>query len=95
MLYSTQVNGIFGPSIFCLHRPLDIVKGVVIDDLHCMFLGVTRHLINLWFDKKWSRQDFYVGNKVCCLMYYTRMIFRSRLYHISRLLLEPFLYHLV
>ena len=59
-----QVMGVLGVSVVCLHDPLDIVKGFVIDDLHCLFLGVTKHLLSLWFDKKYQTRDFYVGDKV-------------------------------
>lgn len=59
-----QVKGIFGASVLCLHKPLDLVKAVVIDDLHCLFLGVTKHLIALWFGEKYKTFDFYIGEKV-------------------------------
>ena len=49
-----------------MHSPVDLVKGVVIDGLHCLLLGVTLHLLNLWFDKRNRDRDFYVGDKVCC-----------------------------
>ena len=64
----TQVKGILGASVLCLHQPLDLIKAVVVDDLHCLFLGVTKHLISLWFSDKYKSFDFYIGGKVS---YYT------------------------
>ena len=62
-----QVKGVKGPSILAVHRPFNLVKGVVVDDLHGIYLGVTRLLLKLWFDKDHRGRDFYIGNKVCSL----------------------------
>ena len=35
LLIIMQVKGIIGASVLCLHKPLNLVKAVVIDDLHC------------------------------------------------------------
>ena len=32
--------GIKGASVLCAHKPFDLVKGTVIDSMHCVFLGV-------------------------------------------------------
>ena len=53
-------------SLSTVHKPVDLVKAVVIDDLHCLFLGVTKLLISLWFSKTYRSFDFYIGGKVCC-----------------------------
>ena len=42
-----QVMGVFGVSILCLHKPFDLINGFVIDDLYCLFLGVTKTLLSL------------------------------------------------
>ena len=55
-----QIMGVFGASVLCLHDPLDLIKGFVIDDLHCLFLGVTKHMLSI----KSTDHDFYSGNKV-------------------------------
>ena len=47
-----------------LHNPFDLVKGTVVDTLHCLFLGVASRLVSLWFDKSSRGKDFYIGNKV-------------------------------
>ena len=53
--------------MLCLHKPVDLVKAVVVDDLHCLFLGVSKLLISLWFSKTYRSFDFYIGEKVFCL----------------------------
>ena len=32
--------GIMGISVLAAHPPFDLVKGVVVDAMHCVFLGV-------------------------------------------------------
>lgn len=61
------MNGILGPTVLSLHPPFDLCAGVVIDDLHGLYLGVTLRLLNLWFDKRNKREDFYIGDKVILL----------------------------
>lgn len=46
-----------------VHKPFDVVKGVVIDDLHGLFLGVSKTLTSLWFNEKYKTFDFYIGTK--------------------------------
>ena len=40
------------------------MKGVATDYLHCLLLGVSKTLIEFWFDKKNRRERFYIGKKV-------------------------------
>lgn len=40
-----------GISVLALHRPFDLAKGIAVDDLHCIYLGVTSDLLHYWFDK--------------------------------------------
>ena len=37
-----QACGIKGASIFMLHHPFNMAKGFVVDDLHCVYLGVKK-----------------------------------------------------
>ena len=53
--------------MLCLHSAFDPVKGVVIDYLHCVLLGVTKMLIRKWFDDVNKRKPFFIGHKVCTL----------------------------
>ena len=32
-------------SILCLHKSFDLINSFVIDDLHCLYLGVTKTLL--------------------------------------------------
>ena len=57
------MKGVKGPSPLCIHPPFDMVRGIAIDSLHCIYLGVTKHL-HLWFDKERKMEDYYIGDKV-------------------------------
>ncbi len=59
-----QVCGVKGTTVLGLHPFLDLVKGVVVDDLHGVFLGVTLTLLRLWFDKGERDKPYFIGNKV-------------------------------
>ena len=41
----------------------DLVSGFVVDNLHCIDLGVARQLGHLWFDTRNHQQSWYLGNK--------------------------------
>ena len=55
--------------MLCIHKPMDVVKGVVIDGLHTLFLGVTKLLLDLWFGDSYKACDFYIGKKVQFTLY--------------------------
>ena len=46
-----QCKGVKNATVLALHKPFDICRGMVIDVLHCLFLGVSLKLLNLWFSK--------------------------------------------
>ena len=52
-----------------LHPPFQLPWGVIVDDLHCLYLGVASHLIELWF-YKYRSKDHYIRQKVLCTMVY-------------------------
>lgn len=60
-----QVLGVKGPTVLALLPSFDLVWGVVIDDLHGIFLGVTLTLLHLWFAKSNKAKPFFIGSKVC------------------------------
>ena len=64
-LINSQVKGVKGPCVLALHQPFDLARGCVVDDLHCLYLGVTLQLLHFWFEKKHRTKSFYIGNKVC------------------------------
>jgi len=66
MVNSLQVKGVKGASILALHSPFNLCRGVVIDSLHCLFLGVVLQLLKLWFDKAHRKKPHSIRNKVSC-----------------------------
>lgn len=66
---NTQTCGVKGPTVLALHRNFDLVGGIVIDNLHGIYLGVTLSLLHLWFDKTNRGKIFFIGDKVCKLIY--------------------------
>ena len=42
----------------------DIVRGIAIETMHCVYLGVVKQLVGLWFNSKHSGQKWYCGDKV-------------------------------
>ena len=63
------MKGILGASVLCLHALVDLVKAIVMDDIHCLFLSVTKLLISLWFLKTYRSFDFCIGRKVGSFKY--------------------------
>ena len=58
--------GIKGASILRAHEPFDLVKGTVIDSMHCVFLGVmSKTLIPLWFNVGHRLEPYSIRRKVC------------------------------
>lgn len=63
-LFLSQSKGVKGLSVLALHKPFDICRGVVIDSLHCVYLGVTLKMLKLWFDKETRTETFSIRTKV-------------------------------
>ncbi|PFX11596.1 hypothetical protein AWC38_SpisGene24605 [Stylophora pistillata] len=58
------VCGFKAPSPLLQLPSFDIVNGIAIDTMHCIFLGVVKQLLGLWFNTKHSTQRWYCGNSV-------------------------------
>ena len=56
--------GVKGPSWLSTIPNYNIIQGNVIDYMHCVLLGVTKMLLQLWFDSKHSRELWYCGDKI-------------------------------
>ena len=56
--------GIKGPSWLSLLPGFDIIKGMSVDYMHCVLLGVTRQVLHLWFDSKHHQEMWYLGANV-------------------------------
>ena len=54
----------FGPTVLSLHQGINLPWAFVIDDLHCLYIGITKQLIGLWFDSSNRINDFYIGKDV-------------------------------
>ena len=42
----------------------DIVRGMPLDYMHGVLLGVVKMLFSLWFDSKYKKERFYIGDKI-------------------------------
>ena len=55
--------GVKGPSWLSIIPNYNIIQGNVIDYMHCVLLGVTKMLQQLWCDSKHSRELWYCEDK--------------------------------
>ena len=60
----SPVCGVKGYSWFMFVPGFDIIKGVGIDYMHCVLLGVTKMLMTLWFDKAHAAEDWNISKRV-------------------------------
>ena len=51
-------------SQLCLIDGFDIVQGMPLDYMHGVLLGVVKMLCSMWFDSKYKKEPFYIGDKV-------------------------------
>jgi hypothetical protein len=68
------VKGVKGPSVIGILPTFDPVRGVAVDYMHCVCLGVIRQLVNLWMDSKQNGKPYYIGlmereisNRLCAI----------------------------
>lgn len=59
-----QVCGIKAPSPLLQLPSFDVINGIAIDAMHCVYLGVVKQLVGLWFNSKHSDQRWYCGSRV-------------------------------
>ena len=55
-------NGVKGASPLLLIPYFNIIDGFVVDYMHCIMLGVARHMSILWLEK--TNEPWYIGNKI-------------------------------
>ena len=66
----TQDTGVKGASALCVHRHFDLCKGVVVDVMHCVFLGViSKTLLKFWLDVRYRAAPFSMRSKVSTQIY--------------------------
>lgn len=51
-------KGVFGPTILFYMIFSNFIASIAIDGMHCIFLGIVKQLLTLWFDSKYSYQPF-------------------------------------
>ena len=59
-----RVNGFYGMCALMYLPYFKLAENVVIDYMHGILLGVTKKMLELWFDKMHSKNDWYIGDKV-------------------------------
>ena len=64
LIHLIQVNGVKGAAVLCIHPPINLALGCVVDNLHCLYLGVSQALLKLWFSKEYSSKDFSLYKQV-------------------------------
>ena len=47
-----------------IQSSLELPLAMVVDDLHCIYLGVTKLLLKYWFGKEYRTKDFSIRRKV-------------------------------
>lgn len=62
--FALQEKGIKGYSALYRHPLFNLKRGIVLDELHCLYLGVVLTLLKLWFGKENKGKLFYIGHKV-------------------------------
>lgn len=60
---SEVVKGVKGPSVTGILPTFDPVRGIAVDYMHCVCLGVMRQFVNLWLDSKENDQPYYIGRR--------------------------------
>ena len=51
-------------SQLCMIHGFDIVRGMLLDYMHGLLLGVDKMLFSLWFNGKYKKERFYIGDKI-------------------------------
>lgn len=62
--YFLQIYGVKGPSGLSNVPKFDLIRGVAVDYMHCVLLGVTRLLLRLWFSSTHHKELYYIGKHV-------------------------------
>lgn len=58
------VEGVIGLSWGFGLPQYDVIRGTVVDYMHCVCEGVVDQLLSQWLDKSNSKESFYLGSKV-------------------------------
>ena len=58
------VFGVKGLSWFSYMQPFNIIRGVAIDYMHCVLLGIVKMHLTLWFDKTHRNEPFSIAPRI-------------------------------
>lgn len=58
-----QLETRFGASCMIAAEEFDLVNGFVIDYMHCVLLGLTKKLLDLWFNSKNHLEPYYIRKR--------------------------------
>ena len=58
-----------GLTVLFRHKPYNVVAGVAVDSLHCLYLGVVPSMMKMWFDREYQSCDYYIGNDSLLYLY--------------------------
>ena len=56
--------GVKGTTWFMFLPKFDIIRGVAVDYMHCILLGVMKMLLHLWFDKQYRSEAFSISSRM-------------------------------
>lgn len=62
-IFCFQEYGIKGPTALALLPSFNLVKGIAVDYMHCILLGVCRLLLRLWLNTEHHQSLWYIGGK--------------------------------
>jgi hypothetical protein len=62
MKESTPIQGVKGPSPLIAFEHYNCVDGSCIDYMHCVLLGVLKHLLAKWLNASNKREAYYIGH---------------------------------
>ena len=53
-----------GPSWLCCIPEYNFIKGMSVDYMHCILLGITRLLLRLWMQSTYYQELWYIGTQI-------------------------------
>lgn len=59
-----SIYGVKGVSTLISIPSFDVISGLPIDVMHCIFLGVAKSLVELWFDTRYNKKPYYIGRQI-------------------------------
>ena len=59
----SDAKGVKGPTIIGILLTFDLRRGVAVDFMHCVCLGITRQFVNLWMNSHQHDKPYYIGRK--------------------------------